>query len=287
MKKSLVITAFDRPKLLEKCLESVFQQPTLGEYNIVVVQQKGDERVNQIIRQAEERFSTLVCTDGSGASTDAKITNNRILGLMIAFDFWKSDFVISIEDDVEIASDAFHFVEEMYKCYHEDSRFRGVNFGSKLHFNEERHNTYSRLRFGLHGPASMITSPTWKLLKPNRVLKNDSIIFDAQIEFAIKSGFMVTPNASRYIDCGLVGSHTGKNPDLSYFDGLKRSFAKIHEVPDRYYELQEFHDWRDDCVNYKRGSNLLYDIKWILYGIVLSYPNLFGRYLKFKKVLRK
>ena len=275
MKKTLVITAFNRPALIRDCLESCLSLENLDEYRIVIVHQKGNLKVEKIIAEYAQLFSTFVSTKPSGSETDAFITNNRILGLYVGFEFWKSEFVVSIEDDVVLAPDALKFIEHAFKTYRKNLNFRGVNLGSKLPLLEVEPNSYSHLRFGIHGPASMITKKTWKRINPQRVMSNASINFDAQIEFALKSGFMVTPNASRYIDQGVEGSHTGNGTDDSYFQGLKMSFVGGGEksnILNTYFRKDLLPNWRKDCVIYKPKDNLIYFLKSKFYWVLLKFP---------------
>lgn len=274
MIKTLVVTSFNRPKLIRDCLDSCLNLENLDQYKIVMVHQRGNSEVEKVIAEYSKIFSTLVSTEPSGRITDAYITNNRILGLYIGFEFWKSDFVVSIEEDVIIAPDSLKFIEYAYEKYSNNRNFRGVNLGSRLSSFDIEPNSYSLLRFGMHGPASMITKMTWNKINPSRVMKNASIIFDAQVEFVLKTGFMVTPNASRYIDQGLEGSHTGNNPDDSYFQGLRRSFVGNLGVIHSYFLKNRKPVWRRDCIVYNSKDNYKFNIKSKLYWLLLKFPRI-------------
>lgn len=274
MTNTLVITAFNRPALIRDCLESCSSLDGIDQYKIVMVHQKGNSDVERIISDYSHFFSTLISTEPSGRNTDTFITNNRILGLYVGFEFWKSEFVVSVEEDVILAPDSLRFIEFAFEKNKSDSNFRGVNLGSKLPLLEVGPFSYSRLRFGMHGPASMITKETWKKINPQRIMKNSSIIFDAQVEFALKTGFMITPNASRYIDQGVVGSHTTDKLDDHYFNGLKGSFVGDLKTSNDYF-LENFQpNWRQDCVVYKVQDNLKYEAKNKCYWILLKFPKI-------------
>ena len=271
--KTLVINSFNRPILLRDCLESCLSLENLEEYKIVMVHQKGNFEVERIVNEHAHLFSTLITTNPSGDKTDEFITNNRILGLYVGFEFWKSEFVVSIEDDVILARDALKFIEYAFETYRKNPSFRGVNLGSKLSLLEVDPISYSCLRFGMHGPASMITKKTWKKINPQRVMKNSSVIFDAQIEFALKTGFMVTPNASRYLDQGFEGSHTGTGTDKGYFQGLQSSFVGHLVSSNSYFHKDILPNWRKDCIIYKTKDDWGYFLKSKLYWTLLKFSN--------------
>ena len=283
MKNTIVITAFNRPRLFEDCLQSCLAQNQIHDYNLVVIRQKGNDELAQLIDRYSNFFSTVVETDPSGSSSASMITNNRILGYYIGFEFWKSKFVVALEDDVVISKDALSFVEYIFTHYNSDSKFRGVNFGSQLEYLESRESKYSQLRYGMHGPASMITNKTWKSIKPNNIMKNHTIDFDAQIEFALKSGYMITPNVSRYKDQGVLGTHSDGNSNLDYFTNLENSFVTGNTNHLSYFLYNEEPRWRNDCIIYKPKDNAKYYFKMVLYRYVRRYSVLFNYIFKLRK----
>jgi hypothetical protein len=246
----------------------------IDKYKLVLVYQRGNEEVYNLISEKREIFDSVIETNPSGKTIDSFITNNRIIGYYMGFEYWKSDFVVSVEDDVLMAPDALEFIEHAYTRYKNDNFFRGVNLGSHLPFDEETSTSFSLLRYGIHGPASMITKGTWDRIKPKRVLENHHIIFDAQIEFELKTGFMVTPHASRYLDNGINGSHTGEEPKNDYFTLLEGSFVGGRKVNKSYFLKNKEPHWRSDCIIYRPRSNLKFFIKAKLYWLLLAFPNL-------------
>lgn len=268
----VMIKTFNRPELLKKSLESLFNCLDIEKFKVIVIQQAGNDQVNEVLSSFRDRIDSLLQTNPFGSSVDSYITNNTMLGYKIAFDFWRADFVVAIEEDAVVALDALRFVNFIFNKYRKKRRFRGINLGSKIEFSRDKVMTYSRTRYGMHGPASMITRRTWKKIPLNQVLAHHQIIFDAQLEFLLKSGFMVVPNCSRYIDLGRVGSHTGDGKlDYDYFDGLERSFVRLESLPATdYLEKSVKQFWRKDCLLYKRIFDPVYDLRAVAYNLLRS-----------------
>ncbi|NBO62339.1 MAG: glycosyltransferase [Flavobacteriia bacterium] len=282
--KSIVITGFNRPRLLENCLESVFNARGSQNFKKIVFLQYGDDKSRKVIENYADSLDTLIGTHPSGKSVDARITNNRLTGLFLGFEYWKSEYVVSLEDDVSISEDALEFIESCYERYSKNRKFRGVNLGSKLPFTEREKTTFSLLRYGIHGPASMITRETWNRLNVKKLLKHDEIIFDAQIEFELKSGFMATPNCSRYLDQGFQGTHFIGSETDEYFWKLSGSFVGDRVPENSQYTLRNLEpNWRKDCKTYTSRNNYYYSLKAILYKLSYHFPQL----LEVKRFFRR
>lgn len=289
-KPSIILKVFNRPDLLEKCLARLFSCHGIEDVNLIVVEQRGNNAVHELIELHREKFVCVIETEPVGESVDAFITNNMMMGYQIAFEYWKSDYVISIEEDVIIASDAIFFVKEMFLRYSRNPRFRGVNLGSQIPLKPGNENKYSLSRFGIHGPAGMITRRTWNRVNQKRVLKNDTVIFDAQLEFILKSGFMIVPHCSRFIDLGTFSERTGSNyfaPENQfsevvalYFSGLRSSFVGESVECGEFQRSDTLPIWRSDCLLYDPKSNLLFDLKEKLYPLLQTRIGML--YLKFR-----
>lgn len=277
-KKAIVLKTFNRPKLLESCLKSIFTANLIDDFLIIVLRQTGNDEVKEIIERYRDRFVSVIETKPIGASIDAFITNNTMLGYTIAFEFWKVDYVLSVEEDVVLSGDSLHFVDSIFNRYSNDTKFRGVNLGSQIPYDSANRETYSLTRFGIHGPAGMITQKTWKRVNKKNILKNDSVIFDAQLEFLLKSGFMVVPNCSRFIDLGVQSARTGETYSLSnsqvddpvkrYFFGLRDSFIGENTYYGNFWRRDITPIWRKDCWLYKSRHNSLFNAKALIYPIL-------------------
>ena len=269
--RSVVLKTFNRPELLKKCLHSLFECTGFRGHKLIVIHQTGNEEVAGILEDFKSEIHSLVQTRPSGSNVESCITNNTMLGFWLAFDFWQADYVLALEEDVQIGKDALEFAYQMFIKYRLDGRFRGVNLGSVLPRSLDRYSTYTRTRYGLHGPAGMITRSTWNDLDLQKLSGVSADNFDALMEFNLKSGFMVAPNNSRYLDRGFVGTHSTKlDQASSYFTGLESSFVSVDSTEMSYRENAEDPNWRRDCKIYSPSENWIYDLRSFLYPLLQS-----------------
>ena len=134
------------------------------------------------------------------------------------------------------------------------------NLGSLELKTQNNLGTYSLIRFGLHGQAGVITRRTWRKFTMGKLLRNISADgWDSRFEFVIKSGFMVTPNASRLLDRGWDGTHAPTDPLHPYFEKQKLSWVGTEPfVHLPYARADQKHSWRTDAVNFRRRDSWLY-----------------------------
>jgi len=248
--KVLTINAFNRPEMLRKCLESVFAAEQIEKFIVVVVQQRGNDSTSKVIKDFKFKIDSLIETYPSGLNVSEYISNNRAMALIVGFEYWKAQYVVSIEEDEILSTDALTFTDWIFEQYRFERNFRGVNLGSLHEFEPRRENSYSKLRYGLHGPASMITKRTWSKIKSRRILFRPEVIFDYAFEYIIKSGFMITPNASRYLDIGIGGTHTPSNANHPFFEEIRKSFFSNKNSYRSYYLDNVSPNWRGDCLLY-------------------------------------
>lgn len=259
MRKSLLVICHSRPKLLANCLQSCFEARGFSEFALVVVQQTGSQEVTEVISQNRRHISLLVETDGYGPP-EANIARNRYLGYFACYQTLQADIVLALEDDVQISTDALEFVSEVYSRYENVPDFMGINLGSVEPFNMALLNSYSFLRYGIHGQASVLNRKVWsKLLKSSIVQGSSPGHFDSALEPILRCGFMVTPNNSRHIDNGHGGTHAPHRVEDDYFARIEASWVgdKV-KVPLHYFYQQIPHHWRSDAVPYKRWQNFYY-----------------------------
>ena len=154
----------------------------------------------------------------------------------------------------------------MFLKFKNKSSFRGVNLGSLEPRSQVNADEYSLLRFGLHGPASAISRKTWNHYRNKDLLEfGSSNLFDGIYEHYIKTGFMVTPNQSRFLDSGWGGTHTLMDPNDRYFSGLRNSWLGLTQnVLDSYEQKSIRHSWRFDSINFRRFQSLKY---WLYYFV--------------------
>lgn len=175
---------------------------------------------------------------------------------------------MAVEDDVEIARDSALFCAFAIDKYWGNPNFRDVNLGSRIPKTSQSKviNSFSLVRYGLHGQAGLLTSTSWRYIKKYNLGLGGSDGFDVQVESYLKTGFMVTPNYSRYLDRGFdsFAIHAPKNSEDAAFTATKNSYiGRDYIVPNVPYSLKQIYytSWRIDAVAYKRIDKLKYWLK--------------------------
>lgn len=232
------------------------------DYPVYVFIQDPEIEDLRVLNKFGDLVTSVVYLSSEEKDVEYLINRNRITAWETTLNLLDHDYVLCLEDDVEISKDIFLFTKHVLNQNGTDYNFRGINYGS-FEILEEL-STYSCLRFGLHGPASLITKKTAKKFQLGLLkLTKGRIPWDSWVEPISKKGFMVTSNVARYRDNGLTGTHT---PNLSYFQKLSRSFELNQQTNVSYFYKKDIeHSWRHDSVIYKPNENLKYLYKsWLL-----------------------
>lgn len=266
---NISIITHNRPELLQKSIESVLYAVKGRDVPIYVIWQQPDdstiESTRQVIDKYIDHFKRIEIQQKKYSIPEDNIDAARLKALEIAFLDPSIKYAVVIEDDVCLADDAFDFIESVIAKHGTKIAFRGVNFGSKEVKGSA--NGYSKNRYGIHGPASVISRKTWKNSGlANFGEKSLPRTWDGYIEPYLKTGFMVTPNLSRYIDFGAGGTHS-KLSNKDYFNGLQNSFevlSKSEKTASEYFHEQILHTWRFDSKAYFPFSNPYYLFRFFL-----------------------
>lgn len=259
-KGTILLVAFSRPKLLSQVLESI-QTANSSSLPILVIFQKGNNEVLEILEKNLTSKDYLFQVPGESRTTVNNISFNRFLGYDFAFQFLESEYVLAFEDDVLVSKDILYFSEYIFDKYQGNKRFRGINFGSHESYSLESSNLYSLQRFGIHGPASGITASTWAHFKNQKLIeKAKQGLFDGIFEPFIRSGFMVTPTNSRFLDLGIGGTHTSSNATDPYFERMQKSFVGNFVLNKEFQIHKAKHSWRSDVFSYSKWENPLFDV---------------------------
>ena len=151
----------------------------------------------------------------------------------------------------------------MFTRYSKSRAFRGINLGSHQPVSSENQSTFSLLRFGLQGQGGVLTRNTWSKLFSDKLFINISKEgWDSKFEYFIKSGFMVTPNASRILDRGWGGTHAPSDPKSPYFERMSKSWVgKIDLNPAEYRKENEIHLWRNDAIIFRKRDSILFYLR--------------------------
>jgi hypothetical protein len=259
MNKCLLVLCHSRAAHVEKCLESFFSARGSEEYRVVVVRQVGFDDVRDVVETFRSRLSLLIELEGDD-SPEESIRRNRFIGYFACYQTLDSEIVLAMEDDVCISTDALEFIEQAYVRYESNRHFMGINLGSVEPLGDELVDSYSLVRYGIHGQASVLARRTWKrLLKSRIITENPGGHFDSAIEGLLKRGFMVTPNNSRHLDFGYGGTHAPERTDNDYFSRIHRSWVGESVVSAKDFHLKQIrHHWREDAVAYRWWANPYY-----------------------------
>ena len=272
MNKSIVLFAYARADLIRDSIKSIISAKGSSEWKKVLIHQVEFDQVDQVIKEYEEHFDLVVRVKRQYEPALGNINFNRILGTSICFELFQSDIVLGIEEDTMIGYDSLIFIDQMVERYSSNRAFRGVNLGSLELKTAANLNTYSLIRFGLHGQAGAITRKTWKRFSMKKLLEDISAEgWDSRFEFFIKSGFMVTPNASRLLDRGWDGTHAPTDSSHPYFEKQRMSWVGTDQ-----FEIQPFtrldqkHYWRNDAVNYRIKDSFFFLVRANIFGKTIS-----------------
>lgn len=280
--KSIVIFSYARADLLRDCIQSVLNAKDSKSWKKVLIWQEEYNDVYQVVEEFRPFFDFVIITKPQQLTVLGNINQNRVVGTTLCFDILGSEYVLGIEEDSMIGFDSLIFIDEMVKKFHSVKAFRGVNLGSLEKIETTSIGDYSLIRFGLHGQAGVLTRDTWKKIKIKKLLQNISVEgWDSRIEFITKSGFMVTPNASRLLDRGWIGTHAPTDSEHPYFKSMEASWVGTneYEIP-VYRQRNVIHSWRVDAVPYRRRDSLAFLIRRSLIGYA------FYKYWRFLKLPR-
>ena len=265
-KPVIVVFCHSRAAMLEKCLDSINSANKRQQWKLVLVHQIGSNSVQNVVNKNLSKVDILVTVKPNFDFPLGNINYNRILGTSICFDQLGADYLLAIEEDNLISKDALSFISFAYEEYKDNKYFRGVNLGSIEFGNSISKEGFSLLRSGLHGSAGVLTKQSWDTIKKKRLfrfdLSNKQKAWDSQIEFYLKTGFMVTPNRSRNLDLGAGGTFAPKSITDPYFKKITKSWYKSRSSARiNYRRIQIKHSWRKDVIAFNRIHNIFYKLR--------------------------
>ena len=265
-KPVIVVFCHSRAAMLEKCLDSINSAIKRHQWKLILVHQIGFNAVQNVVNKNLSKVDILITVRPNYDFPLGNINYNRILGTSFCFDQLSADYLLAIEEDNLISKDALSFISFAYEKYKDNKYFRGVNLGSIEFGDSISKEGFSLLRSGLHGSAGVITKQSWDTIKKKRLFRFDLTskqnAWDSQIEFYLKTGFMVTPNRSRNLDLGAGGTFAPKSITDPYFQQIKKSWyeSRSSEIIN-YRRIQIKHSWRKDVIAFKRIHNIFYKLR--------------------------
>lgn len=277
----VVFFAFRRHELLSEAVRSFDLASNSNHWKKILVFQRGYEKMERKVIDLKSSFDLIVETSGERQTVLANINFNRILGMRLAFEEFKADFVLGIEEDATVSPDSLIFIESVFHQHRSRQKFMGINLGSIETREGNDISGYSRLRYGLQGQAGGLTRRAWRSCE--KLFKNFDDVnvgWDSRIEYYLKTGYMVTPNVSRMCDFGWQdGTHATSDPDDFHFKSLRENW--ISHALDKelvYKEIPTPHKWRKDAVLFGFSSELAARLRNV--DLVRKYVVKFRKYLK-------
>lgn len=252
------IITFNRPHLLESCLSSVKNAMTRSSYPVYLIIQDSSPEDEEVLAKYSDLISKVIHVQGNRRGVEELINSNRILAWEYAFIIENHEYVICLEDDIEISCDFFGFTEQVLDLNENEENFMGINYGS---FEIDlRNGGFSKIRYGIHGPASLITRRSFEKFKTGYLSRlRGKIAWDSWVEPITKMGFMATSNIAKYRDNGINGTHTSSDANSEYFVKLNTSFQYGADNPSDLVWIENVsHSWRTDCVSFIAKDNPRY-----------------------------
>lgn len=249
---SIFVATYSRSEDLDRCLSNIVAARGTRDIPLVIIHQQGFAEVSKTIAKWREHIQILVETETQGKTALENINLNSLLGREIAFSWLDSDWCLGVEDDVQISADSIDFIEQMFNRYRRNIFFRGVNLGSKNKFNPDKLSAYTKLSFGMHGQACMITKQTWRHFNIIKLRSKSNLMgLDAMMEHFTKTGFMCTPYNSRYLDNGWNGTHSSTDPNDLHYQLIRQSFYDGQTPRPAIYTIENFNtNWREDSKSF-------------------------------------
>lgn len=257
------IITYRRSHLLDSCLRSLSIAMSKNQYPVFIIIQDADEDDLAILRKYDNIVTEIIHVDVGDKNVEDLINSNRIRAWEFPLISRGYQYVICLEDDVEVSPDIFKFTEQVLAQVGRCRNFWGINYGSFEKPVES--STYSKLRYGLHGPASLISKRSLERFNLNWLMRfHGKIPWDSWVEPLVRTGFMVTSNVSRYRDNGYSGTHATLENNSEYFQKLNESFVHgLRTVATNYYHRDLEHHWRADCRIYVTQRKIRHYIEFI------------------------
>ena len=245
----VVLLAYSRPTLLRQCLDSLYNASGSEQTIKVLVLQPGNAEVEELIGRRADDSTVTIRSPAQGSTPTQRMMSQFWLGIEVALAHSDRDWIMTLEEDSLLSEDALTFVDVMHMRYRGHTHFRGVNLGS-VEVDAGLRGTYSLLRYGFMGHAGALPRRHWALA--HRLLAKGSsryAPFDCEVEAALKTGFMVTPNLSKSMNFGWIdGTHVTDEPSVrAHFERMRQSWEMgDHAGPYRRHDIDQ--GWRHDAV---------------------------------------
>lgn len=262
-KGAISLVLFSRPEISEKCLESLTELRRSAGISLFVLHQVNDDKINLLVEKYRNQIDLLIQVKNQSKKPMQNINQNRIIANDLAFKLFQADYLVSVEEDIEIGLDVVSLAEFSLKQFGKKLQFRGINLGSRN--TSARDHSYALVRSCLHGQGHVVTIKLWKKwrkITSKYDLKREP--FDACIEGFTFSGFVVNPLRSRIKDNGWSGEH-GAGVREQRNREIENSFVNLVSLGKELWTFSgESTLWREDVRNYSLLKTPAYKIRNML-----------------------
>jgi hypothetical protein len=248
LKGVISIVCFNRLTELKLAIDAV-EKSKLSNQNILIVCQKGNPEVENYVTALDELiFEKIFTPEIQNESTKQVINRNVHTALKVGF-LQQADYVVLIEDDIQIHPTFLKYVDQLQMEKIDDSNFRGINGFSASQQDPKYINGYGKFRFGV-GWGWSINVKVWNEISVFWK-GTENAHWDGLIEPFMRCGYVTMPNTSLIRNHGLdgKGSNSADDPELSH--AISQSFEMGSKSQDTTWTLHQSDiNWREDCFTY-------------------------------------
>ncbi len=249
----IAVVTFDRPMELMLSIRAIEIGNALN-LDVIIVCQRGCPEVEKIVLGLNPRYIKIFTPERESESVKSLINRNIHTGLQESFSRG-ADYVVVIEDDIEISPGFIHFVDTLQKDLGSDPSFRAINGFSANNFNSEISAGYGKYRFGV-GWGWSINRSVWKKLSEFWTGKENAH-WDGLIEPYIRTGFVVMPNHSLIVNHGLKGNGSNSANDPEFDEAITFSFQMNQTLASVHWQYNQVDiNWRGDCFDFFAAKTL-------------------------------
>lgn len=233
--------------------------------DVIIVCQRGCPEVEEIVLGLNPIYIKIFTPERVSESVKSLINRNIHTGLQEGFDRG-ADYVVVVEDDIEISPSFIHFVDTLQKELASDPSFRAINGFSANNLDSGITAGYGKYRFGV-GWGWSINRNVWKKLSEFWTGKENAH-WDGLIEPYIRTGYVVMPNHSLIVNHGLKGNGSNSANDPEFDEAITSSFQINRKLDLNGWQHNQVDiNWRGDCFNFLPAKNLRGIVVAVLFHI--------------------
>lgn len=233
-------------------MESLASNPDFTDFNLIVSMDGRNREVINQIEQVRSPDHLITFEPDTNEHVASRISRNVRLGIEFVFEIVGSPWVLVLEDDLVVSEDVLRWHTNIQFKYQSDKLFVAANsFSTEIPQTPQApawSAAHVRLNYGV-GWGWSISSNSYKRIAWS-FPKGTNQIWDAQIEPAVRAGFVVNPLFSRVANTGLgqEATHTTQPADSQLESGMHGSMAGSSWNVTGSNEVCADFKWRYDCI---------------------------------------